>query len=270
MQTRIQNSSPRRVVSFLFFLPFTLLVVLTALLFALSSQLRTSEVSVAHALEVKNAIGYLLNHLLEAESAARGFLLTGNVAFLDDQEVAGRARTDLQRVQRLTVDNPAQQQSVAALEPLVHTRLEFLAQLVSSQKQNLGDQAHRIMDQGKRKMDAIRPMLLKMQKEEDRLLNLREARAEAESRFTRVLAAILLLADLAVMIVIVSLLRRAQRLQQLVTVCAWTKTIQHEGHWLSFEEYLQQRFGISVTHSISRAAYNKLQSDVDAQEVCAA
>lgn len=260
METSLQR---RILVSFLFFLPFTLLVVLTMLLFALSSALRTSSSWVEHTLEVKNALRNLSNHLLEAESATRGFLLTQDMSFLEDKEVAMRAQADLQRIQRLTEDNPLQQRSIAALHPPVQARLDLLAQLVTFQRPD--DRLREAIDKGKQKMDAIRSILFAMDKEENRLLNLRQARAETQGRFTRLFATTLLFVDLCALGMIAFLLRRAKRLQQLVTVCAWTKTIEHEGRWLSFEEYLQRRFGISVTHSISRTAYDKLKSDVNTQ-----
>jgi hypothetical protein len=56
-------------------------------------------------------------------------------------------------------------------------------------------------------------------------------------------------------------------LVELVGVCAWTKTIQHQGRWVTFEQHLQKRFGISVTHGISGAAYDKLRANVDTEAV---
>src|ERR1700755_1588913 len=132
MPTRIENSMQRRIVlSSLFFLPFALLVVLTVSLFVLSSALRTSHVWVKHTLDVKNSIGSVYNHLLEAESAARGFLLTGDTTFLADKEIAIGAPAELQRTRRLTSDNQVQQQALATLEPLIRDRLDLLTQLAT-------------------------------------------------------------------------------------------------------------------------------------------
>ena len=47
------------------------------------------------------------------------------------------------------------------------------------------------------------------------------------------------------------LLRHMQRCQALITMCAWSKTVEHEGEWLSFEDYLQKRFGFNISHGIS-------------------
>lgn len=49
-----------------------------------------------------------------------------------------------------------------------------------------------------------------------------------------------------------------QRVEELVTVCAWSRTIEYDGDWVSFEEYLQRRFGIRTSHGISPAEAAKL------------
>lgn len=36
-----------------------------------------------------------------------------------------------------------------------------------------------------------------------------------------------------------------------VTLCAWTRTVRHEGEWISVEKYLQRRFGILTSHGVS-------------------
>ena len=47
---------------------------------------------------------------------------------------------------------------------------------------------------------------------------------------------------------------RLQRYNDLVTLCAWSKAVNYQGEWLSFEEYLQRRFGLYTTHGISPEA----------------
>ncbi|MBI2511168.1 MAG: hypothetical protein HYV96_04270 [Opitutae bacterium] len=46
------------------------------------------------------------------------------------------------------------------------------------------------------------------------------------------------------------LLWQYERTRRLVVMCAWTRTIQYEGEWLTFEEYLKRRFGLETTHGI--------------------
>ncbi len=46
----------------------------------------------------------------------------------------------------------------------------------------------------------------------------------------------------------------------LVTVCAWSNTVRHQGEWLGFGEYLSQRFGLRATHGISPRALAQLET----------
>ncbi len=43
----------------------------------------------------------------------------------------------------------------------------------------------------------------------------------------------------------------------LVTVCAWTRRVMDEGKWVQFEEFLEKRLRINVSHSISEEAANE-------------
>ena len=52
---------------------------------------------------------------------------------------------------------------------------------------------------------------------------------------------------------LVHVLQEAERpkdLEKLITVSAWSRKIQVEGQWVSFEEFLTERLGVSITHGI--------------------
>jgi hypothetical protein len=52
-------------------------------------------------------------------------------------------------------------------------------------------------------------------------------------------------------------LGRAGPPEPLVRVCAWTKRVELDGEWVDIETYLRRRFGLQVTHSISREAMDQ-------------
>ena len=64
-------------------------------------------------------------------------------------------------------------------------------------------------------------------------------------------------------VAVVWLLRRLSGLQNLVTVCAWSRTVEDEGEWLSFEQYLLKRFNLGTSHGISPAEAEKILSKVN-------
>ncbi|CAN5778547.1 hypothetical protein BH11GEM2_BH11GEM2_30400 [soil metagenome] len=49
--------------------------------------------------------------------------------------------------------------------------------------------------------------------------------------------------------------------KQLVTMCAWSNTVMHDGEWMTFSSYLERRFGLMTTHGISPDAMAKLEAD---------
>ena len=65
-----------------------------------------------------------------------------------------------------------------------------------------------------------------------------------------------------VLIFIVIILMRLEKLQQVVTVCAWTGQVKYEGQWIRLDEYLQRRFGLSVSHGLSREAEEKMAAEI--------
>ncbi len=49
--------------------------------------------------------------------------------------------------------------------------------------------------------------------------------------------------------------------KHLVTLCAWSNTVMHDGEWMSFPKYLERRFGMRTTHGISPKAMAKLEAE---------
>jgi len=48
---------------------------------------------------------------------------------------------------------------------------------------------------------------------------------------------------------------------ELVTLCAWTRTVRYEGEWISVEAYLERRYGVLTNHGISPVAEKLLEVD---------
>lgn len=52
-----------------------------------------------------------------------------------------------------------------------------------------------------------------------------------------------------------------KRFDDLVTMCAWSNTVHHDGEWMSFSRYLNRRFGLQTTHGISPRALMKIEAE---------
>jgi len=77
---------------------------------------------------------------------------------------------------------------------------------------------------------------------------------------------------IAVLVLIAHLVRRTlelnrrleQQVENLVKMCAWTRTVEYQGEWISFEEYLQRRFNIETTHGMSPAETERQLKQLEA------
>jgi len=68
---------------------------------------------------------------------------------------------------------------------------------------------------------------------------------------------------------IVFLVVRLTRLEQLVTVCAWSHRLLYEGQWVSLERYLEHRFGVRASEGITteQAARLMAENELNGQEL---
>ena len=135
-----------------------------------------------HTVQVQLEAERLLSSMAEAESSQRIFLMTGNADNLGPYEAASRVATSqFEKIKGLTLDNPVQQQHLAALGPLIEKRFGYLAQTIASFQQN--DQAAvseaRGLGRGKQAMSELRKEIAQMSDEETRLLAERREAADA-------------------------------------------------------------------------------------------
>jgi len=115
------------------------LAVVGYLSFRETKRLITGEKWVSHSREVLEADASLSLHLSQASASRRGYLLFGDARDAEGMSQASAAsRTDLGTLRALTADNPAQQDRLQALAPLVENRLTILQQSVDLHRQSAG------------------------------------------------------------------------------------------------------------------------------------
>ncbi len=131
----------------------------------------------AHTFEVLGRLGNLISALQDAETGQRGYLLVGEESYLEPyNEGIASANKALQDLRALTSDNPAQQNRLAVLEPLVADKLDELQKTIDLRNNKGLDAALSVVrtNRGKNEMDDIRKIVSDMRAEEDRLLNARD------------------------------------------------------------------------------------------------
>ncbi len=123
-----------------------------------------------------------------AETGQRGFLLTGRDDYLAPYNAAIERVTFLTgELQRLTADNPAEQDRLQALSPVLQHKLEELAQTVQLRRSVGLDAALAIVltDSGRTSMKRIETILSAMTADENGLLAQRLAAADRRGSWMR-------------------------------------------------------------------------------------
>ena len=140
---------------------------------------------VQHTHEVIAKLVELRNLMDESQSGMRGFVITGDENFLPLAELTipgvRKSLAELRDLRELTGDNLAQQARLALLEKLIPERQEVAHAVIEMRRTGGFDPVAQTNAARREKalMDQIRTCLTEMQKEEGRLLNLRDERTEA-------------------------------------------------------------------------------------------
>jgi len=231
-----------------------------------SRQLADSFHWVNHTLEVEHQTQRLLSLLIDAETGYRGFLLSNRDNYLEPYRSALKRIPGQKAVLRdLTSDNPLQQENLLKLDPLISAKLRLMADAIALKQAGKSEEAQSLLltDHGKEVMDGIRARLELMDQEEARLLASRQESLTANFNTNSSLLFGLTALNGIFAGGILILFYRLQHVKNLVTICAWSHTVQYEGKWISIEEYLHRRFNIDLTHGISPAEFEKAMANLE-------
>jgi signal transduction histidine kinase/CheY-like chemotaxis protein/CHASE3 domain sensor protein len=131
--------------------------------------LKADSALVVHSGDTLTALEDVLSTVKDAETGQRGYLLTGNESYLQPYSAAAQEiGPRLDALQRLTMDNPTQQDRLGSLKQHVGGKLAELKQTIDL-RQTQGQAAALAVvqsDRGKQDMDAIRDQVSAMEHEE--------------------------------------------------------------------------------------------------------
>jgi PAS domain S-box-containing protein len=142
---------------------------------------------VSHTHEVLAELEATLSAVAEAQTAARGYIITGQEVFLEPyQAAAPGVRANLDRLKSLTSDNPSQQRRLAILESAAAEKLDSLQQNIDLRKQKGFEAAQQRVATGigTRQMNRVRVIISEMKQEEEDLLKRRARDFQASTRKT--------------------------------------------------------------------------------------
>src|SRR5229473_2307899 len=142
-----------------------------------------------HTYEVLRNLDETVARLVDAETGQRGYLLTGDDAYLEPYRAAIKSIDQtIGNLKNLTSDNPNQQKRIQILEPLVEKKVTELQRTINLRKNEGLAAANRVVLEGSGKhwMDEIRAVVVEMANEEEDLLKLRTQKAnESVARVVR-------------------------------------------------------------------------------------
>jgi signal transduction histidine kinase len=146
------------------------------------------------------------SHLQDAETGQRGFLITGDEAYLEPyRRSRDSVGIELSRLQTLTSDNDRQQDLLKQLAPVAARRLARIdSTIVIRRKGDISGAATLVREgQGKALMDSARVLFAELQKEERRLLEVRSAEEQSDQETLKFALLIGVVASAAISFLIV-------------------------------------------------------------------
>ena len=165
---------------------FVVLLAIAYLSVRFAADERAEQGWIIHTYQVIDQLQRLLSDAQDAETGQRGYVITRQQAFLAPYRAAeARVGQDVEKFRALTADNPAQQERADALRSALTVRLSALNRSLSLAPPNAlaSPEFLSAMREGKAGMDALRGLIARAMREENRLLEQRIAsRRTAEGR----------------------------------------------------------------------------------------
>jgi len=146
---------------------------------------------VEHTYTVLSQLDRTLSEIKDAETGQRGYLLTHDEKFLGPfYKAENNLPAALEKLQRLTQDNPNQLETVRRFSELAMDRMAYLKATIDSQKNKPwkeDPELFRMLEYGKLSMDEIRNHINNLSIVEEGLLAQRLSVAEESGRSTKIL-----------------------------------------------------------------------------------
>jgi len=245
-------------------LPLLALLTIGWLVRETSGRFQESFFQVEHTYKVVNLVEQTQLHLLDAETERRGYLLAGGTDYLSSYGTAMTSvQKDIDQLQTLLGKTTSQQTNLLQLQNLVDVRLGIDPDKMKAPGSLPDMLAVSLTDEGKQTMDQVNRVLFQMRQAEESQLDQREQHTQ-EDAISGQIATVILIGTVAIaLIFIILILFRLEKLQQFVTICAWTGQVKDGEDWIRLDEYLQRRFGLAVSHGVSREAALKMMREME-------
>jgi methyl-accepting chemotaxis protein len=143
---------------------------------------------VTHTEEVSRNLEEVISSLKDVETGERGFVITGDDAYLEPYNAGlDRIGVNMRNLRSLTTDNDRQQRRLDALEALIAQRLTFVKGVIEARRSGTFETAAKMIQGGKGKqmMDQMRKQVAEMEEEEDALKKKRQMEADRAATMSK-------------------------------------------------------------------------------------
>jgi len=246
-------------------LPMVALLAMTWLVHQTSGQFNNSFNFVMQTYKVLDMFEETESHIVDAEANQRGYFLTGRQEYLEPYQHAMQAiHEETAELKKLTSNDPMQQANLALLEKMVNDDLVFdPATVFAPGAMPTNASVVTVTERGKEKLEEMRHILFQAHEQQQQALSKHQQSAEEDVVSNQAMSLVLIVAVAMALIMVVVILLRLEKLQEFVTICAWTGQVKFQGQWLRLDEYLKKQFGIAVSHSLSQEAAEKMMREIE-------
>ena len=205
---------------------------------------------VIHTHEVLTQTGNIEARLIDMETGQRGYIITGNAAYLEPYNNSlDKIYNELEYIREKTSDNASQTQRIDNLKETVDKKIEELRQTIDLRK-NVGfEAAKEIVDNnsGKMFMDTIRNQISDIKKEELRLLETRSLKPEKTRHRNDILLIGLLISTILITIAVFLTIRRS--------ISNPIRTLQNGAEIVGRGD-LDYKFGLNPNNELGKLAHS--------------
>lgn len=218
------------------------------------AQLTDSARGRLHMLQVEEQIHTILGAVAGAEADLRDYFGTRaevHLSVMRDKRAAAMA--GLEALRGLTAGGAEQDGHLRQLASLLDARFALMDRLVESARpgSNANLLALMLADRGYESSNALRAetsaLLAQVRRDDAQRQEALSGQTSGALGWLTIFMGVNAVAVAGVIAVVF----RAGRISRIAKVCAWSHTIEYEGRWMSFEQYLEARFGIKASHGIS-------------------
>lgn len=212
--TTFMNNTLEKKTNIFYFLSIIALASILVFFYYNNEKIKSTNVFVDHSNEVRMMNDDVLIDILNIETGTRGYVITGNELFLEPYiKSANKIHQNLDRLKKLSQNNPSQLIRIKVLKEFIDKRLIFSSATIKNQKDDIWNNTEKkfAIEEGKYLTDTIRTIINNINSEELRLLKYQKIENEKTNQTSNISFALLLFLIIIIFILVVFILKNHKK-----------------------------------------------------------